>query len=220
MLRQFGMPATFFLTTEALERRRVFWWDLLQRTFLSDRELPASMTIRIAGGAQTFSSRHENDCRAAHDQLYGILKGSLPAIRDDVMTQLQGVTGILDVEGERPIDVHEVRALSVVAGVEIGGHTVHHASLPAVSREHLFREVSECRSALLRLTSRPVTAFAYPFGDLSPACVEMVSAAGFQIAVTCESRRLRRYEHALRLPRIQAPAGDGDELMRVLWSPG
>ena len=96
--------------------------------------------------------------------------------------------------------------------MDIGAHTVHHVSLPSLAGEALFREVSECRTSLQHLTSHSVTSFAYPFGDLSPASVEMVRSAGYEVAVTCEPRRLRRHEHTLRVPRVQAPNADAEQL--------
>jgi len=96
----------------------------------------------------------------------------------------------------------EFRRLACHPLVEVGAHTVHHLSLSLASPDDLHRDVFECRTALERTIGRPVPYFAYPYGDLSPAAVRTVQAAGFAAALTCEERSLRSREHPLRVPRL------------------
>jgi hypothetical protein len=57
-----------------------------------------------------------------------------------------------------------------------------------------------------------VGSFAYPFGAVSAEAVNSVTAAGFDIGVTCEPRALRTREHRLRIPRVVAREESGAEL--------
>jgi peptidoglycan/xylan/chitin deacetylase (PgdA/CDA1 family) len=90
---------------------------------------------------------------------------------------------------------------------------MHHLSLPQLSAEDLHRDVFESRSALERVVGRPVTSFAYPFGDVSPDAVGAVMAAGFHDAVSCEARGLRAHEPRLRIPRLPTREESGAELV-------
>jgi peptidoglycan/xylan/chitin deacetylase (PgdA/CDA1 family) len=106
----------------------------------------------------------------------------------------------------------EARRLSAYPGIEVGAHSVHHLSLPDLAPEDLHREVFESRSTLERLLDRPATAFAYPYGDLSPDAVAAVQSAAFATAVGCEDRVLRAREHPFKIPRFSTREESGLEL--------
>jgi peptidoglycan/xylan/chitin deacetylase (PgdA/CDA1 family) len=198
-------PATFFITSEQLDRPRRFWWDVLEASVLqssADR-----LELRIAG--DDWSRPLGSERRTTHDELYGLLKRSGPAVRDDVIRQLAGSGSVDGVGAGRPVIADELRSLASLPRVEIGAHSVHHPDLAAVGRTELFQEVFECRATLERAIGRPVDLFAYPFGSVSPPAVEMTVAAGYLYAVTCEARAVRPYERAHRLPRLQVPPVDG-----------
>ena len=206
ILNEFGLPATMFVTSEALDRRHFFWWDQLERVLLATSDLPERLDIRIGGEWRAFATDSASTRRDTHDQLYSCLKSSAPAVRDDVIRQLRSFSGLLGASSQdRPVTGAELKELADLSGVTVGAHSVHHLGLPQLSHDDLYREVFECRSELERTISRPVTSFAYPFGDVSPESVEMVRAAGYQLAVSCEARWLHRTDDEHRLPRLQVP---------------
>ena len=214
ILAEFGAAATFFLTSEALDRPRRFWWDVLEACVLQssgDR-----LVLRI--GEEEWSRPLGSARRTTHDELYGLLKRSGPAVRDDLVRQLTG-GGVVSVsDSARPVMTPEIQALASLPGVEIGAHSVHHLDLAAAGRTERFQEVFECRTSLERVIGRPVELFAYPYGSVSPQAVEMTAAAGYVCAVTCEARALRPYERMHRLPRVQVPSVEGDAFSSWLVS--
>jgi peptidoglycan/xylan/chitin deacetylase (PgdA/CDA1 family) len=191
ILAELNLPATFFLTAEARTRRTRFWWDVLAEALGSDR--------------------------LAHDEWYARFKTSAPAVRDELLLRLAHEMSVpLTSDDARPMLDDEVPRLRAFPLIEIGAHTVHHPSLPDLSPEECHREVFESRTALERLTGRPVTSFAYPFGAMSPDTVAMVMAAGFEVAVACDDRGLRTREHHLRIPRLATREETGAELLARL----
>ena len=218
ILREMGLPATFFLTTESCGSTRGYWWDILQRAVFDTGRSSSTLVVRLRGERREFLVDNAEARRCAHDELYTLLKASAPVVRDDIVLQLRASIELTDreLEAERPLSDAEIRELAAVPGVDIGAHTVHHLSLPALAGESLFREVSECRTRLQALSGRTVTSFAYPFGDLSPVVVDMVATAGYRLACTCEARSIGASEHPLRLPRIQAPPSSSAALMQRL----
>jgi peptidoglycan/xylan/chitin deacetylase (PgdA/CDA1 family)/glycosyltransferase involved in cell wall biosynthesis len=185
LLAEFEMPATFFFNAEALERPHRFWWDCLEHALLHAETPVESITLRIGGEPHTLLMASAKERRAAHDRLYPVFKTSLPAVRDDLLRQLEAVSASEREPGGlrtasramRPMTVGEIRSLGAAPGIDIGAHGVHHVSLPGLSSDDLQREVFESRTALERVTGRVVDLFAYPFGDLSPEAVDMVRAA-------------------------------------------
>ena len=214
ILAEFGAPATFFLTSEQLDRPRRFWWDVLERSVL--RAPADELVLRIGG--EDWSRPLGTARRATHDELYDLLKRSGPAVRDDLARQLTGGVDVSESEPARPLLSAEVRRLATLPGVDIGAHSVHHLDLAAAGPTELFQEMFECRTSLERVAGRPVDLFAYPFGSVSPRAVEMAAAADYLCAVTCEARPLRPYERAHRLPRLQVPSVGGDAFTAWLMS--
>jgi len=217
VLEEFRIPATFFLTAEHPGEALRYWWDVLEQILLVALELPPLLALRIDGQPRTFATASAGERKASHDQLYGVLKTSLPAVRDDLLRQISaaaGAAGRVPPAPRRMVD-EEIRLLAASPGIEIGAHGLHHLSLPTLSRDDLHREVFEGRSALERIVGRRVTAFAYPYGDVSPACVDSVVAADFGCAVTCEARPLRERERRHLLPRLAPECRDAEQLS--LW---
>jgi peptidoglycan/xylan/chitin deacetylase (PgdA/CDA1 family) len=203
LLEEFSAPATFFLTTASLGAPGRYWWDVLEAALLDNPALGAEVTLEIDGGPRRFATHDAAACRTAHDALYAILKVSAPPRRDAIVGQLGALAPCDRFDARaRPLLLDEVRRLARHPLVDIGAHTVHHLSLSLAAADDLHRDVFEGRSALERAIGRAVPHFAYPYGDLSPAAVQTVQAAGFSGAVTCEARVLRRREHPLRVPRL------------------
>jgi peptidoglycan/xylan/chitin deacetylase (PgdA/CDA1 family) len=203
ILEEFAAPATFFLTTAALDRPRRYWWDVLEAAVLDNPRLGRELSLDIDGGARVLPVHDDAARRATHDTLYGMIQARGPASRDALVDQLAAL--VPDDRFDRmarPLLIDEVRRVARHPLIEIGAHTVHHLALSTAAPDDLFRDVFESRSALERAIGRPVRHFAYPYGALSAAAVRTVEAAGFEAAVTCEERPLRRREHPLRVPRV------------------
>jgi len=71
--------------------------------------------------------------------------------------------------------------------MEIGSHTLNHASLPALRRANLgafFAEIVDSRSQIENLLGRPVDLFAYPNGAVDAPTAAEIESAGYRGAAT------------------------------------
>ncbi|OLT32011.1 hypothetical protein BJF79_36545 [Actinomadura sp. CNU-125] len=68
-------------------------------------------------------------------------------------------------------------------GHEIGGHTITHANVPSLPEEEKQRQVCDDRVALLNLGFE-VTSFAYPYGAVDPASMDVAEECGYNNART------------------------------------
>lgn len=98
--------------------------------------------------------------------------------------------GVLDHDRSRQdatlLTWDEVRALQR-SGVAVGGHTLTHPRLSALSADDQRREIEECYREIEREVGNAPSGFAYPFGsalDYTPATVDLVKQAGFGYAVS------------------------------------
>jgi peptidoglycan/xylan/chitin deacetylase (PgdA/CDA1 family) len=95
----------------------------------------------------------------------------------------------------------DVRGLSSV--FEIGGHTVEHCDLRALSLPAARNEIRNCKTAIEQITSLPCRSFCFPKGRFCKAHLQQVSEAGFTLARTVELMSLdapRRYRDLWLMP--------------------
>ena len=212
LLGEFGVPASFFLTTEGLEAGDpyFYWWDVLERAILAPRDVwPHSLTVDLPGGERTFATLDELDRRAAHQAIYEAVVGSPPASPDAVVNVVRKWASLGGDVSSRRMSRDEIATLAGRRGHAIGAHSIRHLMLPNQAPDLEFEEIAGSRKVLEALVGQPVRAFAYPFGACSDSTVRAAAAAGFDRAVTCEQTPLTVRSHRLRLPRLDVAHRDG-----------
>jgi len=95
----------------------------------------------------------------------------------------------------------EVRAWAD-AGQEVGSHTLDHPFLARLSTAQAHRQIRDSRSHLMQLLGSDVSAFCYPYGDLSQQVCDLVREAGYTNATTTRRGLARRDDDVLLLPRV------------------
>lgn len=112
------------------------------------------------------------------------------------------------------MDLKELREWSA-RGQEVGGHTLDHTRLAAVSEPEAREQIAGCKRALEDMTGTAVDAFSYPYGSCSPAVVEIAREAGYATATTTRRDRVRARDDLLQLPRLTIRGSD--RLLSFLW---
>ncbi len=162
LLREHGLPATFFLTTGFLDRPEVAWWDELAwmvrtspRTELeADEWLPASVPL-------------QGDRRAAVAAVTTRYKSLDVAHAEAFLRHCGQVTGAGRCPAALAQDLWmtwDMAAEMRDAGMGIGGHTVTHPVLARAGVERQWAEVDGCRQRLEERLGVPMELFAYPVG--------------------------------------------------------
>jgi peptidoglycan/xylan/chitin deacetylase (PgdA/CDA1 family) len=98
----------------------------------------------------------------------------------------------------RILTADELRELHA-NGVEIGGHTVTHPDLTALSGDDARAELERGREELEAILGSPVTVAAYPFGLANRETIAACAAAGFEAA--CRTSGAGSWTEPLNLPR-------------------
>jgi peptidoglycan/xylan/chitin deacetylase (PgdA/CDA1 family) len=201
-----GIPAAFFVVTGALEDGAEYWWDTLERVLQGPHALPAELDVPLRGQPARLATATAEERQAAHAALHAALVASPPADRDHTLRALLRGSGLSAAGGSRrPMKTDEVRALAR-AGHTVGAHGVHHLALSTHPYEIQRQEVIESALCLERVLGRGVSAFAYPFGNYGREALEIVRAAGFEAALTCDEGTVTAEADPARLPRLEAPA--------------
>lgn len=101
----------------------------------------------------------------------------------------------------------EIRRMLDSGLVELGGHSVMHANLPALPDGEAWNEIHGCKSALEASFGVRVPTFCYPFGLFGPREIELTRKAGFIGAVTTEQGI--GSADPFTLPRIKVSGTEG-----------
>ena len=76
----------------------------------------------------------------------------------------------------------QIRELDA-AGVEIGSHSLSHPRLTGLDDKALQTELTDSRLALEDKLGKPVTSFAYPYGEFDRRVIESVIDSGYRCAL-------------------------------------
>jgi len=160
VLRSAGVPAIFFIPTNAVTTGRLSWWDhiaYLIKTSKKDEFVFRGETYRAGMESSATASRLLKSWRSSGgaatrgfiDELAAATGSALPspdAERGQVMTWDQ---------------IREVAA----NGIGIGSHTADHHILAHLPLEEQRRELADSKAAIERELGRPIASLAYPVGQ-------------------------------------------------------
>ncbi len=190
VLQNMGLPATVFVptafigTSQLLDHDRLYWLILKARATGVGLRLP----LEQAGlrPAQVEALRPESDpVRLSNRLLY------LPSeIRRRLLSNLEATLcdGVRDYPVGYELMNWEMIAELIRAGFTIGAHTDSHPVLTLESEETIKREIISSKRILEERLKEPVRHFAYPNGHYNEEISRMIARAGFESAVTTESR--------------------------------
>lgn len=80
----------------------------------------------------------------------------------------------------------EIREMLQSGLVEFGAHTIHHVHLPQLADAEAEDEILQSKHRVEKLTGKPCTTFAYPFGQFTSRDIDILQRNGFARAFTCE----------------------------------
>lgn len=202
ILRHHGMPATFFVTKNAVQGG-IMWNDLVIEAVrqagseidLSALGLRNDMLIRDAGLAKLV------------DTVLNQIKYLPQPERERIALALHG-SATPQPAPRLMMTEAEVTDLSR-QGFDVGGHTVSHPILAKLEADQAREEINGCAAWLKQLLGHTPVSFAYPNGrpgrDYGPEHVAMVRAAGFKYAVSTQWGCASRSVDPLQVPRVGLP---------------
>lgn len=221
ILREVGVPATFFIATAYLDGGRMFNDTLIEVA----RGLPTGRCDLSSVGLGEVELASPADRQAFAGRLLSHFKYQPP---DERLPTAERLAAAFDIA--LPTDLMmttpQLRALHST-GMEIGGHTHSHPilarQLPTDARD----EIRLGKEKLETLLGAPVRVFAYPNGrpdkDYRTEHVAMTRDCGFDVAVStrpaaaapgCDLHELPRFT-----PWDRTPARFGLRLLRTLVQP-
>jgi peptidoglycan/xylan/chitin deacetylase (PgdA/CDA1 family) len=201
ILRRHGLKATFFISTGFLDGG-LMWNDTVVECVRACRHTELDLEAFHLG---RYSLAGLAERREVISTLLPRIKYLGLAERELATTRLQRACGVADLPMTLMMRSEQVRQVHQ-AGMEIGGHTVHHPILTKVSPIDAETEVSEGRARLQEIIDASVDTFAYPNGkpgrDYDDSHVVLLKRLGFRGAVTTVAGVCRAGDDLLQLPRF------------------
>jgi peptidoglycan/xylan/chitin deacetylase (PgdA/CDA1 family) len=210
VFEEHGAPFTIYVTTGLPDGTADIWWLTLEAA------IAALDRVEMDIGERRFSlpAGTVDEKQAAWDAVYWPLRDCTVAGRRALVAALGEKAGIEESALCRRLSMtwDEVRAAAAHPLVTIGGHTVHHFPLRALSEDEARAEIIEGRDRLAAVTGAEIRHFAYPFGDnasAGPRDFALAAEAGFRTAVTTRRGPLFA-EHATHLHALPRVSLNGD----------
>jgi peptidoglycan/xylan/chitin deacetylase (PgdA/CDA1 family) len=167
ILRDLGLPATIFLTTDCLDRNALLWHDRVFDAFHRTRKAEARVSLAAVLARLRRSCPEERDIEI-----------------DRLLEDLEIEPGVPP--GWEKLTWDNAREMAS-QGISFGAHTLDHPILTRVREEEARRQIRESKKRIEAELGAPVAMFAYPNGsasDFDRSTQRMVEEEGFSLAVT------------------------------------
>lgn len=196
ILRELGVPATFFVSTGHIESGKPYAYDWFVHMICRS----ASGQLRIAelGVDCTLPAAVAQRRELAMD-LLDRLKSLDAQTQEAVIATLERETDLPRSRGHadcKPMTWDQLREMQA-AGMEIGSHGVWHRMLAKLSPTEMHGEVHQSKQMLDGELASAVTTISYPVGGLdayNEAVIESAKAAGYRLGCSyiCGTNSLPR----------------------------
>lgn len=219
ILEKYKVPATFFVATNLIGTKDMYWWDELEALLL-DGDCPSF--IEFLGrkiGLETLECR-QKACKEIRNYLKNLLPEEISLNMCNIRNIIQKKKAQTDMK--RCINFEELIALSKSEYVSIGCHTKSHISMGEnKSRQLMLDEVVNSKSILENYTSKQITTFAYPYGGLEDRCPlaeDVLINSGIKRAVIVGAGNVDVSSNMYALPRhMMTNNSDIEHILNRIW---
>ncbi len=212
ILKQHGLPAVIFLTTDFLDKRVVSWWDeiawIIKKSNRTELRLPDSWLTE----SLPLTNGHT---RAALSRLLRLAKQlppeSLQKLLDDVAEAAGSGRAPQNSETAPWLTWDMVREMHG-GGIDIGGHTVSHPVLSTCTSDQQRDEIVKSKQRIEQELGQSIQVFSYPIGQpwsFTAETKRLTREAGYQFAFSfypgysCSGSDVHDMRRVAIEPRIQ-----------------
>ena len=110
----------------------------------------------------------------------------------------------------------QIASLADSSLIEIGSHTVTHASLDSLETEDQYTELRQSKAQLEEISGQRIVSFAYPNGAVSAETPGIANELGFLCGCTCRAERVASTCNPYLLPRLLIRDWNGEQFSRWL----
>ena len=219
LLQRFEVPATIFVATDFVDRRRWLWFDAIHYLLHTTASPRLDVWIGSARLERDLSSSEQRD--RAWSAVGTLCMSMDSAQRASVIERLQDV---LDLGlPEKPTADYSPMTWEAARRfdpdlIEVGAHTCTHPVLSHCTEAEILYELQESKRLIELRLQRPVAAFAYPHGepaDYDDRAVAAARTVGYTCATVAHGGPVRLGADPYRLERL-SPTTDATQFRSTL----
>lgn len=167
VLKEYQVPATFFISTNHIIENKCFWWDIIYRERLG-RGTPAE---KVNNEIMMLKQKKNDEIEQYITATFG----------------RQALEPVGDID--RPFTPSELNAFSKESLVVLGNHTHNHAILTNYSSSEIRSEILAAQETLFNLTGIQPVMISYPNGNYSDEVLAISQEIGFKLGITVNQRK-------------------------------
>lgn len=203
ILNQVGVPATFYVTVDCIERRTLPWPSRLRFAFRTTQK-----TSWVDSTCKSWNLSSAEDRETAYlsacDQVCQMAGVTLEA---EVARAERDLEAILpDSTAQLMMTWDQVRGLEQKGHI-VGSHTMTHPNMAFLKLDDLRRELTVSKRTMESHLGASVRHFSYPCPALFPNWTQLTTEeskrAGYQTAVTTNDGVVRKRDNPLELKRVR-----------------
>lgn len=221
VLQEYGIPATFFVTTGNIGTDLEYWWDDLERLVILSSRFPECFLLKDHLFGREWPTKTGEERLKMYGDLHRMMKMVDAPRRGEWMGQLRDWAGAMarGRSSHRAMSVEELKELAKSDIATIGAHTVTHTPLSAQDQLRQREEIIKSKQSLEGWLCRKITLFSYPFGGrahYTPETARLVREAGFIKAFSNFPGQWHRLTDPYQIPRHLVRDWDGDTFIKRL----
>jgi FkbM family methyltransferase len=224
ILEKYGLHATVFVTSGMVGSDREFWWDDLERIFLTGAPLPGTLDVTTPAGPQCWALDGPEGRVAAYEGLCAVLRN---CDFDEIRADVDGLLAWAGMpsggrKSHRVVDREQLRRLAASPSIEVGSHTVTHSRMSVLSPARQRDELVASRQRLGEWTGRDPSLFSYPYGtraDFDASTMRQAAEAGYTAGIANFAGVLKAGFDPFAVPRRLVRNWDGRAFADWLGSP-
>lgn len=166
-IKEYSVPATFFISTNNVKYNKCFWWDVLYRK-------------RIKRGVSA------RDILREHEKLKIKTSKEIEKYLIDIFGKL-AFKPICDID--RPFSPSELRKFSKEKYVFLGNHTSDHEMLTNRPPNRIRQQLLTAQNTIFDIVGIKPIIIAYPHGNYSNEVIKISKDIGLQLGVTAYPKR-------------------------------
>lgn len=193
ILKELGIPATIFLSTEMVDSREAIWFQMV--SFLIMKSAPQS--IQVEGIPERLPRSDDpqirrSDARMLQKHLKSLPHRKFQSTLTDLKTYMKidnAHSDLDDLDDAVAITWEQAREMQE-NGIQFGSHTVTHGILSRMDQVEQQRELIQSKRRIEEALGKPVQAIAYPVGRFSSINDDVLyetSCAGYRLGACYES---------------------------------
>lgn len=209
ILKELDIPATFFISTFGIDKKREFWWDELEYILFSGTKFKPYFCLDDDIWTYTWDTSSFELRQNCYNSIHHLMKKFISVEkRNEWFDQLWKWKEQERVcrSGYESMTQEMCESISKNPLFEIGAHTINHPSLGNIDKELQKKEIVESVENLSSIIGKKIDLFSYPFGitneDYNDITIEICKSCGIKKAAATDGRIYNDKDTDYSIPRV------------------